>query len=267
MNLYKLLLSLPRLKIFILFMLWVNSPLWAAPADKVLRLAMIHIEEPPFIYTSSSSEYLGIVPSLAKALSRELNLRLEYLPIPRKGLEQSLIDEKADMAWLSPDWVLNKEQLIFSDPIFLHREFLYGKEPFDENAEILDWLQDKTICIRQDYQYPSLNRFFVDNIARAVTVSSQVPLVMLLLKGRCDLLYMNEHRATWMTKRLGVEHKVWRSNRPLSESGLAFMFTKNWQDKMLQINQALAVIKGSGELDTIIQSHIQPKALSKVAIH
>jgi polar amino acid transport system substrate-binding protein len=266
MNLSKLFFLL-CLKVITFFMVGVSAPLMAAPADKTLRLAVIYIEEPPFVYTSASSEYLGIVPRLAEALSRELNLKLEYLPIPRKGLEQSLLDGKADMAWLSPDWVLNKEQLIFSDAIFLHREFLFAKEPFEKNSEPLDWLKDKTVCIRQDYQYPTLNRFFENKVARAVPVSSQVPLVMLLLKGRCDLLYMNEHRATWMTNRLGVEHKVWRSNRALSESKLAFMFTKTWQNRMLQINQALAAIKGSGELDSIIQTNIQPKAVAKVAIH
>ncbi|MEP1445907.1 MAG: transporter substrate-binding domain-containing protein [Paraglaciecola sp.] len=249
-------------------MIWLfvgSTPLLANESAKVLRLAVIYVEEPPFVYTKNSSEYLGIVPSLARALSRELGMRLEFLPTARKGLEQSLIEEKADMTWLSPDWVMNKDKLIFSDSVFLHREFLYSKEPFVESSDPLDWLQDKTICIRQDYQYPSLNRFFEDGIARAVKVSSQVPLVKLLVKERCDVMYVNEFRESWMIASLGIKHKLWRSSKALAESDLGFIFNQNWQTKMPQVNQALTSIKASGELDTIIQSNIHPKVFSKIA--
>jgi polar amino acid transport system substrate-binding protein len=239
----------------------VSSPLLAevtAQTDKTLRLAVIYIEEPPFIYTSPTSEYMGIVPSLAKALARELNLQLEFLPIPRKGIERSLINDDADIAWLSPVWVKNKKQLIFSDSVFLHREFLYSLEPIDESKNPAYWLKNKTICLREDYQYPSLNRFFANKIAKPVKVSSQVPLIQLLLKKRCDVLYMNEHRASWMVDSLGVEQQVWRSSKPLDEAALGFMFHKKWQVKMAQVNNALADIKRSGELNTIIQTNIHP---------
>jgi polar amino acid transport system substrate-binding protein len=243
----------------------VTTPLLAdevTPTGKTLRLAVIYIEEPPFIYTTPNSEYRGILPSLAVALSRELNLELEYLPIARKGLEQSLIDGKADITWLSPEWVTNKQQLIFSEPVFLHREFLYSLVPFNKSDNPIDWLKDKTICLRQDYQYPSLKRFLTDNVARAVKVSSQVPLVNLLLKERCDVLYMNEHRATWMTSSLGIQRQIWRSSKPLEETGLAFMFNKKWQSKMPQVNQALADIKRSGELAIILKTNIHPSILA-----
>ena len=53
---------------------------------------------------------------------------------------------------------------------------------------------------------------------------------------------------------------------PLEETQLAFMFDKTWQTKMTQVNQALADIKRSGELDTIIQSNIHASILSQVTI-
>lgn len=257
------------LKILVFCWLFVSASLLSSEGEEnvnTLRLAVIYIEEPPFVYTTNSSEYRGIVPSLALALSRELDLKLEYFPISRRGLEQSLLDEKADIAWLSPDWVKNKDQLIFSEPVFLHREFLYSLEPFVKSDEPQDWLKGKSICIRQDYQYPSLNPFFTDNVARAVKVSSQVPLLQLLLKDRCQLLYINEHRAHWMINSLGIKRKIWRSSEPLEQTELAFMFNKNWQIKMPEVNQALAKIKGSGELESIIQNNIRPTILSRVAI-
>ena len=97
-------------------MVTVFNPLLAneiAPLKKSLRLAVIYIEEPPYIYMDGSSEYVGILPQLAQALSRELALDLTYLPTPRKDLEKSVIDERADMTWLSPDWVGDEKRLLF----------------------------------------------------------------------------------------------------------------------------------------------------------
>jgi polar amino acid transport system substrate-binding protein len=243
-------------------MVTVFNPLLANemdPPNNKLRLAVIYIEEPPYIYQSGTSEYIGILPQLAKALSRELSLELTYLPTPRKDLEKSVIDERADMTWLSPDWVGDEKRLLFSDPVLLHREFLYSLSPFNESDEPLDWLRGKTVCIRQDYSYPSLMPFFESGVAQALRISSQVSLVKLLQKGRCDLLYMNENKATWKTSGLGIENKIWRSKHPLNEAKLSFMFSQKWQSEMPRINQALSKIKSSGELDSIVQSNTNPK--------
>ena len=266
MNLY--LSSLSNFLITVLFFCLAGLSVAASAerSDKTngkLRFALVSTEEPPFIYSDSEHELTGIVPSLAQALSRDLVLELEYVPISRKGLEQGIRSGKADVAWLSPDWVENKQQLIFSTPIFSHQEFLYSLSPFAESHLPLDWVKGKTICIRQDYQYPSLSRFFAKNLARSVEVSNQVPLLQLLLKGRCDLLYMNEHRTSWMISRLGIKHLVWRSAEPLKKTNLALMFNPEWQSQMSKINQALINIKHSGELDAIIQTHVHPAVLSK----
>jgi polar amino acid transport system substrate-binding protein len=125
----------------------------------------------------------------------------------------------------------------------------------------VDWVRGKSICVRQDYQYPSLDAFFKEDVAQAVRVSSQVPLVTLLLGNRCDLLYMNEHRANWMLTSLSIKRRVFRSSKPLQQTQLAFMFNTTWQNKMNSINQALAKIENSGELAQIIQSQLQSSQL------
>ena len=245
----------------------VNVPLLANevdPPNNTLRLAVIYIEEPPYIYQDGTSEYIGILPQLAKALSRELSLELIYFPTPRKGLEKSVIDGRADMTWLSPDWVGDEKRLLFSDPVLLHREFLYSLSSFNESDEPLDWLKGKTVCIRQDYSYPSLMPFIESGVAQKFSVSSQSSLFKLLQKGRCDLLYMNENKATWKIRGLGIEDKVWRSKYPLNEAKLSFVFSQKWQSEMPRINQALSKIKNSGELDNIVQSNIHSTTLSKL---
>ena len=205
-------------KLVIYWLLASSGNLWADDGTETptnLRFAIVYVEEPPFIYTENNDKYKGIVPYLAQALGRELDLELEYIPIYRKGLEATIIGGQADVTLLSPEWVNDKEKLIFSNPVFVHKEFLYSLNPLEDNDNPLDWVRDKTICVRQDYQYPSLYAFFNEDVAQAVRVSSQVPLVTLLLGNRCDLLYMNEHRANWMFTSLSVKRQVFRSSKPL----------------------------------------------------
>jgi polar amino acid transport system substrate-binding protein len=241
------------LLIFYSGFLWADSELITS---QKLRFAVIYVEEPPFIYSHNTAEYQGIVPSLIAALGRELNVEVEYVPISRKGLEAGIIAGRADVTWLSPDWVENKQQLLFSDPVLIHREFLYSLQTFNKDQDVRDWVKDKTICVRQDYRYPRLAPLFKEQLTQAVRVSSQVPLMSLLLKKRCDLLYMNEHRASWMVNRLSAESAVFRSPQQLEQTNLALMFNIKWQPEMAKINHALSKIKDTGEMALIIQNSI-----------
>lgn len=227
--------------------------------EQPLKFAAIFIEEPPYIYLDKASDYQGIIPEIAKALSRELNLKLDYLPTSRKGLEAAIKSEKADVTWLSASWVNDAEQFAFSDTVLLHKEYLHSLSPFKAEGSTLDWVKGKTICIRQDYQYPILEEFFEQDHAQAVRVSNQVPLLTLLAKKRCDLLYMNNYRAEWMLKKLSIKPPIFLAPQPLHETNLAFMFNKNWRSKMPQINQALNKIKDSGELSAIVQKQLRPE--------
>jgi polar amino acid transport system substrate-binding protein len=172
-------------------------------------------------------------------------------------LKLPVITGQADVTWLFPEWVYDKEKLIFTNPVFDHKEFLYSFRPLDDNYNPVDWVRRKTICVWQDYQYPRLHAYFNEEVAQAVRVSSHVPLFTLLLSNRCDLLYMNEHRASWMLTSLSVSRKVFRSSKPLEQTHLAFMFNKTWQHKMPRINQALAKVTHSCELTKIVQSQLQ----------
>jgi polar amino acid transport system substrate-binding protein len=264
MKLYRYYLNCFSAKLVICWLLAPSGNLWADNGVKTtqnLRFAVVYVEEPPFIYTENTYKYKGIVPNLVQALSRELDLEAEFIPTSRKRLEATIISGQADVTWLSPKWVNDKEKLIFSNPVFDHKEFLYSLNPFEDIYSPVDWVRGKTICVRQDYQYPSLNVFFNENVAQAITVSSQVPLVTLLLGNRCDLIYMNEHRASWMLTSLSIKRRVFRSPNLLEQTQLAFMFNKTWQNKMTRINQALVKIKNSGELAQIIQNQLQSSHL------
>jgi polar amino acid transport system substrate-binding protein len=77
-------MTLPRyylngflVKSVICWLLASSGNLWAddgAETPTNLRFAIVYVEEPPFIYTENTEKYKGIVPYLAQALSRALDL-------------------------------------------------------------------------------------------------------------------------------------------------------------------------------------------------
>lgn len=224
---------------------------------KTLDFAVVFVEEPPFIYHNQTDTYRGVIPDIMQALGNELSLTLNYIPTPRKGLEDRIASGRADVAWLSPDWVNDETKMVFSKSLFKHKEYLYSLVEFDKNASVEDWVTGKTICIRQDYRYPVLEPFFEAGIAGPIRVSSQVPLMALLLKNRCDLLYMNEHRAVWMHRNEGSIQPIHRTELPLEMTPMALMFNLSWKDAMPDVNTAIRKLEQSGQISNILQKHLQ----------
>ena len=225
--------------------------------DRAMRFAVIYTDEPHYAYSIQQSQYSGIVPKLVEALGRELGFEVEFLPTSRKGLEASVINGQADFSWLAQEWVENSENLVFSDPVLKHREFLYSLKPFYSGDKPEDWVRGKTICVHQDYKYPLLTPFFDQKIAKPIAVSSQAQITALFLSKKCDLLYTNEYRTNWAFKDLSPEIVIFRSAQPLEQTYQTFMFNKSWHGEMSKINQAIDKIKQSGELQKIVNSQTQ----------
>lgn len=230
---------------------------------KELSFAVVFVEEPPFIYHNQTDTYRGVIPDIMQALGNELSLTLDYIPTPRKGLEDQITSGRADVSWLSPDWVSDETKVVFSKSLFEHNEYLYSLLEFDKNAGIEEWVKGKTICIRQDYRYPVLEPFFEAGIAAPIGVSSQVPLMKLLLGNRCDLLYMNEHRAMWMHRDVGGTQPIHRSKVPLQTTPMALMFSLSWKDAMPDVNKAIGKLEQSGKITNILQKHLQQNRLTE----
>lgn len=262
------LLRLLKFKLLLLciWLLGANTPLGAfhlIDASKQLRLAVIFNQEPPFFYTDENNLAKGIVPSLANALSRELGLELLIVPAPRKNIEKAIITEQADIALMPIEWANYTDLLIFSESVMTHNDYFYSLSPFDERVGPKEWLKDKTVCVRQDYQYPVLYKFFEQGYGQAKFVSGQVPLLKLLEMGGCDLLFMSEDRAQWMKSTLNLSTPIWQSPQALEKTEMTFMLDRKYRDVMPRINQALAKIKQSGELDSILQSFKHPIKAAK----
>jgi polar amino acid transport system substrate-binding protein len=225
--------------------------------DRAIRFAVIYTEEPPYVYSTEVSKHVGIVPELVEAVGRELAFKVEFFPTSRKGLEAAIMTGQADFSWLAKEWVQNSEDFVFSDPILNHREFLYSLKPFSSSDQPADWVRGKTICVHQNYKYPTLTPFFNQKIAKPIMVSSEVSITNLFLRQKCDLLYSSELRANWKFQELSLEIEIYRSSQPLKQTDQTFMFSKNWQSQMPKFNQAISKIKNSGELKKIVDGQIQ----------
>lgn len=228
-----------------------------------LRFGITTLNEPPLVYLDQHSKKAGFVIDLVNALGRELEVEIDFIHLSRKGLEQAVLDGYIDFSWLSPSWTKNIDRLIFSEPFLKHRAFLYSLSEFPNTSSPAEWLNGKSVCLRNDYQYPKLTPFIMNKTAYAVLVSGEAKLFTLLAKGRCDLLHKNEYLAISEQANQIGERQVFRSPEPIAQAPVSFIFDKNRFHNIKLINEALAKIKKSGELNRILERSLAESIPSK----
>ncbi|MFT5676649.1 MAG: polar amino acid transport system substrate-binding protein [Paraglaciecola sp.] len=236
----------------------VSKPL-VAPEPFVFMV--IYAQEPPLLHSAkNSSEYRGIVPDILSEIGGRLNLDISYLPTSRNKMESALLDGTGDALYLAPEWIKNPSKLIFSEPIMKHEEFLYSLKPFSSEDNAEEWLKDKLICLREDFIYPVIQTFIDKGITKRKDVSSQAPMVSMLLKGRCELIYLTGYLAEWEIKDLGATHSVFRSPKPLETTHVTIGLAKKWQPILSALNESILEFKAKGKIEKIIQRNMQAEA-------
>ena len=230
-------------------------------APKKFVFMLIHTQEPPFYYSANNlSDYRGIVPDILSGAGRRLNLDISYLPISRNMLETMLLEEKADAFWLTPQWTNNPSKFIFSESAYKQEDFLYSLKHFDAEGTEEDWLRNKSICLRQNYVYPTLQTYIEKGITKRIDVSSQAPMMAMLFKERCELIYLPGYQAEWTAKSLGKSQDIFRSPRPIGTSEVGIVLSKKWQTHITAFDDYILELKNSGEMQKIIQRNMQDLA-------
>ena len=227
-----------------------------AKPEKFVFLILLD-QEPLFIYPKHNvSEYRGLVPEIFSALGRRLNLDISYLPVSRNKIEASLLEGKGDAIWMAPEWISDPSKVIFSKPILKYEEYLYSLEKFRGRDTTTDWFKNKSICLYKDYVYPVIQSFIEQGFTQRVDVSTETSMIHLLLKKRCELIYLGQYRATWDINNLASSPQIFRSPKPLETTSMAIGLAPNRQSLLTSVNEYILELKTSGELEKIMQRHM-----------
>ena len=239
-------MSLSRYSLLLLFIL---SPFSEA---KKLVFFVGSPQFPPVIYKDQDTgNFQGIVPDILNSMP-ESSIEIEYIHHNRLRGEDALYTNEVDATILTKEWASSPEKLIFTSPIFKHRDFIYSDAPFPAGAELDTTITGSDVCARRGYTYPKLQQFFDRGSAKRIDTSSEETELKMLLLDRCHVAVVNEFIAEWLINNNNWQDDIYKLQYPLSDIDFTMAFTPDWQDFVLQLNNHISRIEESGELAAII---------------
>lgn len=231
----------------------------AATHPSQLKFVLYYPQVPPYMYTNLDSEQVdGVVPQLLAEFFTQQHISIKYVIDNRKGAEFRLYQGDVDAMLMAASWAQYPDKLIFSAPLLEHRDYLYSLQPFKDSIPIEKQLNNASICTRQYYVYEALEPYFALG-AKRVDASSEQAQMRMLISGRCDYAYMNEHVSSWLQYSQFPSIRIYHSKQSFGHVGLTVAFHPKWADILPALNSYLQQQQTSGRLQRVLQQELQKK--------
>lgn len=237
-------------KVILLFILYcVVTAVQAAVKNTELKFVLYYPQVPPYMYQDENTEkVVGLVPELLQDFFNQHHISVHYVADNRTRAEHRLYQGEVDAILLAKEWTQHPEQLLFSEPLLEHQDYLFSRQPLAAQGQLADWVKGKTICTRQYYVYAALTPFFQNQGTVRVDSSSEMAQLKMLLNDRCDFAFMNEHVAYWLMYHHFPDHQLYRSAQGFGPVGLTVAFHPRWKTVLPAFNQYLAKERQQGTI-------------------
>lgn len=256
-------MRLPGFNTLLLLQLFLLSSLLAGVTEAKVaknrfRVAIYYPQVPPYMYADGDNLPRGVVPELLNAFFSQQPYQLEYVFENRQRAELGVYSGKYDATILAPKWTDNPSALLFSAPIVEHRDFLYAVAPLP--AQILSNLAGKTICLRRYYKYTAFDDELQSGALIRLDADSEFDQFNMLVNGRCELAYMNEHVASWLTNHHFEHIAFYRTRLEADKAGLTLALNPKWAALKPALDQHIIQAQQSGTIASSLDLHMQKQA-------
>lgn len=253
-------LILPNLKLLatFLFLLVCTASLRAGAETVTLRTAAQEGSAPKYINTDGQST--GVCPDILAAIERVdkgLHFSVDARPTPTKRSETEIKEGNLDVICALLDTPQRNEIAYrISTPLFVLRERLVGRRDDNEPiAKIQDLAKSGGIVVTQSgASYAAeLRRHGVQVIE---TPGGSVIALRNVLNKRARFYYTNELTGAYYIKAEGMGEQL-RLHPGVLQSSPSYLWASRLLDTatVQRLEQALAQLKRSGELDRIYQRY------------
>ena len=215
----------------------------------------------PIIYPADEASsvapmqsYDGIVVDILEAFARDNDLGVDVVVTSRKRGEQDLYENRLDFTILAPAWLNEPERLIFSRPIYTHREFLYGLEPIEAKS-VNEAVRNKRLCVRFGYKFKTVQQYFDTGVATRIDSREELLAFKMLEYGRCDFVLTNEFVADAIIEANELEDRIFVSPFLVDEAAFTFAFHPTHASLVDRLNEHIDRLRGSGDLASSIMKH------------
>lgn len=229
----------------------------ATPRDELpsLRFNVSPNGYPPYLIVEPE-QTSGIIWDVMDRISSRLGYRLVARKVPRKRVDQMLLDGFIDATSRAREWTENPEQFLFTDPVVQVEEVLFV--PSDTSFEFRqpEDLFSRTLITHLGYYYPELEPYFRSRHIRRFDVSRDRDMFTYLRYGKqFDAVIADRLVGQWILRKEGLQGQFRISGPPFSRHGLRIMLRRDWQAFALAFNRELAHLRENGELEAILANY------------
>lgn len=245
-----------RLYPYYAVLLWFSSAFFILPAqaEPAFRVAIYYPQVPPYMYAGENNTPQGVIPELLNAFFAQQPYTLQYVYENRYRAEIGLYDGKYDASVLSAKWTMQPEDLLFSQPVLEHRDYLYASSPLnDEPAS----LTGKTICLRRHYIYSAINAALQSGDLIRIDAESEFDQFNMLVNNRCQLAYMNEHVASWLVNNHFSAHTFYRQYQAADKTELTLALHPKWTPLKPRLDAFIREAHRTGFIDRALARHMK----------
>jgi ABC-type amino acid transport substrate-binding protein len=203
-------------------------------------------------HTGTISDYHGVMVDVLGSLPQAVKPEIDVILSSRRRGEKELYEGNIDFTILSPKWLEFPEKLIFTLPIYVHKEYLYDSKPIPDSA-IEELIRGKRVCTRSGYKYPGISRFIESGATTRLDAKDEHSQFKLLLRGRCDFVLTNEFAANKVIKKNNLEANIWASKVTIDETGYRLAFHPKHKEFVDIMNKHITNLLQSGELEQFIK--------------
>lgn len=247
-----------RLYSYCMILPWLSSAILMLPAqaEPVFRVAIYYPQVPPYMYAGEDNSPQGVIPDLLNAFFARQPYALQYVYENRYRAEIGLYDGKYDASVLAAKWTMQPEELLFSQPVLEHRDYLYATRPFNEKT---DSLTGKTICLRRHYIYSAINAALQNGELIRIDAESEFDQFNMLANNRCQLAYMNEHVASWLVNKHFSEYPFYRKPQAADKTDLTLALHPKWALLKPQLDAFIREAHRTGFIDRALARHMRKR--------
>lgn len=211
---------------------------------------------PPYLIVEN--DHLGgIVWDVMSRISERLQLTLEPLKIPRKRVDELILNGFVDATPRAVEWTSQPERFLYSDPIVQVEEVLFY--PHDRAFEFQspDDLAGKTLVTHLGYYHAKLAELFESGRTQRFDVVGDAEVFRYLLDSeRFDGAIADRLVGRWVIRNHPyMAGALATSQASISNYSLRLMVRPELTGFMHRFNSELTRLKASGELSDILASY------------
>lgn len=210
---------------------------------------------PPYLI-SKNGKQSGIMWDVVTVIAGRLNYRVVAEMIPRKRVDQMIVDGYIDGTTRAKEWTDNPDGFVFTDPVVNIEEVLFVPKDSSLEFEVPEDLFSRTLVTHLGYHYPELEPYFQSGRIKRFDVSRDRDMFKYVLHGdNMDAAVADRLVGNWILRNEGIKDEFRTTSTELSEYGFRVMLRKDWAGFAKSFNQELKNMRKNGELEEILANY------------